>query len=78
MAALLLSTSAAGIFLHLSDGKRIKELESQMSQMRKQDRKSVMDRRVSKQMEEIAYGQQLLGGHPPVGDRPGRHASLRG
>ena len=60
MAALLLSTVAAGIFLHLSDGKRIKELESQMSQMRKQDRKSVMDRRVSKQMEEIAYGQQLL------------------
>jgi len=60
LGGLLLSSVAIGIYLHLGDRKRISELESQLSVLREQEQRSAVDRRVSKQMEEIAYGQQIL------------------
>lgn len=48
------------IYQHHSDQKRIDELESQLSVLREQEQRSAVDRRVSKQMEQIAYGQQTL------------------
>ena len=60
MGVLLLSSVAVGLYLHRDDQKRISELESQLSVLRKQEKQSAVDRRVSKQMEEIAYGQQTL------------------
>jgi WD40 repeat protein len=43
-----------------SNDERISELESQLGELREQEKQSAVDRRVSKQMEEIAYGQQIL------------------
>ena len=60
MGALLTGTVAAGLYMRHGDSERIKELESQLVTLRKQEEKSVVDRRVSRQMEEIAYGQQAL------------------
>ena len=41
-------------------GERINELETQLNVLREQAKQSAIDRRVSKQMEEIAFGQQAL------------------
>ena len=60
LGGLLLSSVVIGIYLHLGDQKSISELESQLSMLRQQEQRSEVDRRVSKQMEEIAYGQQAL------------------
>lgn len=60
LGVLLLSTAAIGYYTHLADQDRISELESQIVVLRVQERRSAIDRRVSKQMEEIAYGQQTL------------------
>ena len=60
LAVLLLSSVATGFYLHVGDGERIGELESQLALLREEQQRSVVDRRVSKQMEEIAYGQQML------------------
>ena len=60
LGGLLLSSVALGLFSYRSDQKRISELESQLSFLREQEQRSAVDRRVSKQMEEIAYGQQTL------------------
>ena len=57
--AFLLS-GATGLYVHHLDRERISELESQISVLEAQEKKSEIDRRVSKQMEEIAYGQQTL------------------
>ena len=57
---LLLSSVAVGLYLHRDDQRRISELESQLNTLRQQEQRSAVDRRVSKQMEEIAYGQQAL------------------
>ena len=46
--------------MHQNAGERISELESQLGVLRKQEKQSIVDRRVSKQMEEIAHGQQVL------------------
>lgn len=43
-----------------SHGERINELETQLNVLREQAKQSAIDRRVSKQMEEIAFGQQAL------------------
>ena len=51
---LLLSSVAVGLYLHRDDQRRISELESQLSTLRQQEQRSAVDRRVSKQMEEIA------------------------
>ena len=60
MGVLLLLSVAAGFYIRHIDGERIGELESQIDELRVREKQSDIDRRVSKQMEEIAYGQQLL------------------
>lgn len=60
LGVLLLSSVAIGFYLHYDDRKHINELESQLSVLRAQEQRSAVNRRVSKQMEEIAYGQQTL------------------
>ena len=60
LSLLLLLSMAVGIFMHRSDRERVRELENQVGELNKQQKKSSVDRRVSKQMEEIAYGQQVL------------------
>ena len=57
---LLLLLTAAGLVIHGSDRGRIRELESLVGELMEQQKKASVDRRVSKQMEEIAYGQQVL------------------
>ena len=56
----LLASVGAGLYVHHQDSERISELESQLSVLQEQEKQSVVDRRISKQMEEIAYGQQAL------------------
>ena len=60
LGVLLLSSVVAGFHLHHGDGERISELESQIVELREHEKQSAVDRRVSKQMEELAYGQQTL------------------
>ncbi len=60
MGVLLLSTLAIGLYTNHANRERINELESQLSVLRAQEKRSAVDRRVSKQMEQIAYGQQAL------------------
>ena len=60
MGVLLLLSAAAMLYTRHIDGVRIGELESQIDVLREQEKQSEVDRRVSKQMEEIAYGQQVL------------------
>ena len=60
LGVLLLSLAVAVLYIRHIDGVRIGELESQIGELREQEKQSDVDRRVSKQMEEIAYGQQLL------------------
>jgi hypothetical protein len=60
MGAILLTSMAIGLYSNHANRKRINELESQLTVLRAQEQRSAVDRRVSKQMEEIAYGQQAL------------------
>ncbi len=60
MGILLLSSVVAGLYLRHHDDEHISELESQLGELREQAKQSAVDRSVSKQMEEIAYGQQAL------------------
>lgn len=60
MGVLLLSSVVVGLYWHRDDQKRISELESELSVLREKELRSAVDRRVSKQMEQIAYGQQTL------------------
>lgn len=60
LGVLLLSLAVTVLYIRHIDGVRIGELESQIGELREQEKQSDVDRRVSKQMEEIAYGQQLL------------------
>ena len=60
MSVLLLLLAGAVVFIRQSDEARIGELESQIDELRRQEKQSDVDRRVSQQMEEIAYGQQIL------------------
>ena len=60
LSILLLSSIVAGGYLYHSNDDRINELESQLGALRQQEKQSAVDRRVSKQMEEIAFGQQAL------------------
>lgn len=46
--------------MHQKYNQRISELENQIGQLQEKEKQSAVDRRVSKQMEEIAYGQQVL------------------
>ena len=60
MGVVLLLSVAAALYMRQSHGERVNELETQLSVLREQAKKSAIDRRVSKQMEEIAFGQQAL------------------
>ena len=60
MGILLVSSVAAGVYVHHSDGERIRKLESLIGQLQAREQQSAMDRKVSKQLEEIANGQQAL------------------
>ena len=60
LGVLLLTSMAIGLYTNHVNRERINELESQLSVLRVQEQRSAVDRRVSKQMEEIAYGQQAL------------------
>lgn len=60
LGVLLLSSVVIGVNSHRGDQERISELETQLLVLREQEQRSAVDRRVSKQMEEIAYGQQTL------------------
>lgn len=46
--------------MHRHDDERINDLESQLGDLRKQEERFAVDRRVSQQLEKIAYGQQAL------------------
>ena len=60
LGGLLLLSVVIGLYSHHGDRERISELESQLSVLREQEQQSAIDRRVSKQMEQIAFGQQTL------------------
>lgn len=60
LALLLLASIVAFFVVRNSDNERIHELEDQIDVLEQQEKLSAIDRRVSKQMEEIAYGQQAL------------------
>ena len=60
LGGLLLAGAAGGLYVHRRDGKRISELESRLGVLKKQEEQSMVDRRVSEQMERIANGQQVL------------------
>ena len=60
MGVLLLLAVAAAMYIRHTDEKRINELGSQISELKEQVKLSSVDRRVSKQMEQIAYGQEIL------------------
>ena len=60
MGILLLASLAAGFLVWQTYSNRNKELEEQISRLQEQENYSVVDRMVSKQMEEIAYSQQQL------------------
>lgn len=60
LGVLLLLLVGAGLYMHYIDKERLSELESEIGTLREQEKQAVVDRRVSKQMEEIAYGQQVL------------------
>lgn len=59
-AVLLLGLATAAYYMHRGDGERISELETELRELREREKKSEIIRGVSEQMEEIAYGQQLL------------------
>ena len=60
MGILLLASTTAGFLVWRTYSNRNKELEEQLSRLQEQENYSVVDRMVSKQMEEIAYSQQQL------------------
>ena len=57
---LLLASTTAGFLVWQTYSNRNKELEELVSRLQEQENYSVVDRMVSKQMEEIAYSQQQL------------------
>ena len=60
LGALLATLAATMVYMRHTDGERIGELESQIGELREREKRSDVDRRVSRQMEEIANGQQVL------------------
>ena len=54
MGVLLMGTAAAGLWMQRDGQERIKALESELSVLRKQEEQSLVDRRVSQQLEKIA------------------------
>ena len=60
MGILLLASTTAGFLVWQTYSNRNKQLEEMVSRLQEQENYSVVDRMVSKQMEEIAYSQQQL------------------
>ena len=60
MGVLLLLLVAVTLYMRHGNDERISELETEIDALRKHEKQSEVDRRVSQQMEEIAYGQQVL------------------
>ena len=60
MGILLLASTTAGFLIWQTYSNRNKQLEEMVSRLQEQENYSVVDRMVSKQMEEIAYSQQQL------------------
>ena len=60
MGILLLASTTAGVVVWQTYSDRNKQLEEMVSRLQEQENYSVVDRMVSKQMEEIAYSQQQL------------------
>jgi hypothetical protein len=60
MGVLLLVSVVGAFYMRRSNDERISELETEIDALREHEKQSEVDRRVSKQMEEIAYGQQVL------------------
>ena len=59
-AVLLLGLATASYYMHRGDGERISVLETELRVLREREKQSEINRDVSQQMEEIAYGQQTL------------------
>ena len=59
-AMLLLGLASAAYYMHRGDSERIRELETELRTLREREKQSDIVRGVSEQMEEIAYGQQML------------------
>ncbi len=60
MGIALLAVLAVGWHIRQLNRQRISELETELGALREREKQSVVDRRVSRQMEQIAYGQQAL------------------
>lgn len=60
LVALLAAVVTVGLYTRRSDAGRISELETQVDELQQKEKLSAIDRSISKQMEEIAYGQQAL------------------
>ena len=60
MGALLLGTTTASLLLWRSESNRNQELEEQLIVLQEQEKRSAVDRSISKQMEEIAFQQQAI------------------
>ncbi len=60
LGVLLLLLVAVTLYMRHGNDERISELETEIDALRKHEKQSEVDRRVSQQMEEIAYGQQVL------------------
>jgi hypothetical protein len=58
--ALLVGTTIAGLLLWRSESNRNQELEEQLKVLQEKEKRSAVDRSVSKQMEEIAFEQQAV------------------
>lgn len=58
--ALLLGTTTASLLLWRSESNRNQELEEQVRVLQEQEKRSAVDRSISKQMEEIAFQQQAI------------------
>ena len=56
-AVLLLGLATASYYMHRGDGERISVLETELRVLREREKQSEINRDVSQQMEEIAYGQ---------------------
>lgn len=60
LGALLLGTTAASLYLWRSEDARNQELEERLKVLQEQEKRSAVDRSISKQMEEIAFQQQAI------------------
>ncbi len=61
VAALMLAgTAATGFWLWHAERNRTLQLEAQVAELQKQEKRSAIDRNVSKQMEDIAYQQKVI------------------